>query len=229
MSCFPAETTLLLFGPQTSRLVPSRLSQLWSTINSEPRLAFLGEIVRTLPALWEYTVLPSCPHFERLLSAGDQLRQLVQSLETGATNNLTSSPPCELLLVPLTVLSQIAEYISLDREGTVQGFCVGFLAAAAVASSHNRIELERWTATAVRLALCIGAIIDIDERERSSNRSSTWSVRWASGTEEEHFQQSLASFPEVSTLFGHLVLSLMRSLGVYFVHNRHQQSHLDNT
>jgi hypothetical protein len=218
-----AARTLLLFAPQTHRLNPSRLSELWSTIQSDPRLAFLIEIVKTLPSLWESTVLSGCPQLERLTLASEQLQQLVQFFETGDAEILPTKTPYEFLLVPLTVISQIAEYISLGREGTVQGFCVGFLAATAVATSSNTSELERWAATAVRLALCIGAIVDMDERERSHNRSLTWSVRWTSSAEEKHFQRILASFPEVNSYFDHtLFLPLMCSVGVCFVRNRHR-------
>ncbi|KAF1964890.1 hypothetical protein BU23DRAFT_604520 [Bimuria novae-zelandiae CBS 107.79] len=188
--------TLLLFGPQTPRHSSSRLSELWNTINSEPKLAFLGEIVKELPSLWENTVLSSCPDLRRLTHASEQIQQLVRFFETGAMDTFTTERPCELLLVPLTVVSQIVEYISLDREGNVQGFCVGFLAAAVVASSSSTSDLERYAATAIRLALCIGALIDIDEREQLGNRSLTWSARWTSGTEEKHFRETLASFPE---------------------------------
>ena len=216
-----ADTTLLLFGPQTPRLAPSRLLELWSAINANPKLGFLAEIVKTLPSLWEDTILPSCPSFSNLSSVGEQLQRLVQYFDTGATESLPTEPPYEFLLVPLTVISQIAEYISLDREGTVQGFCVGFLSAAAVASSHDEAELHRWTATAVRLALCVGAIIDIDERERSSNRSSTWSIRWTSDAQEDHFRRTLASFPGVQVRVRYAFRALMHLPGIRLLQYRY--------
>jgi len=194
----PVEETLLLFGPQTARIVPSRLSELRNTIIANPKLAFLKDIIKNLPDLWKNTILTNCSQLERLTLAGEQIQELVGFFDTGATDALPIKTPYELLLVPLTVISQIVEYISLDDKSPVQGFCVGFLAAAAVASSHDNAELERYTATAVRLALCIGAVIDLDESERSGNRSSTWSVRYSPGGEEEHFRRTLSSFPEVS-------------------------------
>jgi hypothetical protein len=196
----PVEETLLLFGPQIARIVPARLSELRNTIISNPKLAFLKDIIKTLPHLWKSTILTGCSQLKRLTLAGEQIEELVRFFDTGATDALPTPTPYELFLVPLTVISQIAEYISLEGEGPVQGFCVGFLAAAAVASSQNSAELEHYTATAVRLALCIGAVVDLDERERSGNRSSTWSVRYTSGGEEEHFRRTLTSFPEASEL-----------------------------
>lgn len=197
----PPGNTLLLFGPQTPRLVPARLLELWNTINSNPRLAFLTNTVKTLPSLWKDTVLPKCIDLKRLTSAGEQLQQLVQFFESGTTEGLPIESPYEFLLVPMTVISQIVGYITLDQEGDVQGFCVGFLGAAAVASSHSASDLERWTATAIRLALCIGAIVDINEGEDGGlgDCSTTWSVHWSSDTEEKHLRQTLESFPEVGS------------------------------
>jgi hypothetical protein len=191
------EDTLLLFGPQTPLLTRSELSKLWAVINTEPKLAFLLETIKSLPSLWASTILSSCPNFRRLTSVDDNLRRLVQFFDIGDPDVLPIEPPCETILVTLTVISQIAELISLPRTCNVQGFCVGFLAAAAVASSHTDADLERWAATALRLALCVGAVVDIDELERSNNPSSTWSLRWTTDTEEELFRRTLASFPEV--------------------------------
>jgi hypothetical protein len=191
------EDIILLFGPQTPLLARSELSKLWAVVNTEPKLAFLLETINALPSLWTSTVLSNCPGFRRLTSADENLKRLVQFFDIGDPDVLSIKPPCEFALVILTVISQIAELISLPRTRNVQGFCVGFLAAAAVASSHTDADLERWAATALRLAVCVGAVVDIDELEQSGNPSSTWSLRWTTDTEEELFRHTLASFPEV--------------------------------
>ncbi|OTB18660.1 hypothetical protein K445DRAFT_363971 [Daldinia sp. EC12] len=197
-----ATNNLLLFGPQIPRFIPSRLTDLRKAILEDPNLGFLVQIVKELPSLWETTIQPSSPNFKRLANAKQQLELLGTFLENDRDEAPRLSAPYNLLLVPLTVISQIAEYIRLDKGGTVQGFCVGFLAAAAVANTRDRADLERWTATAVRLAACIGAVVDLDELERSNGKadspqcSSTWSVGWSSIIEKEHFERTLTSFPE---------------------------------
>lgn len=214
-----AEKVLLLFGPQIPRLAPARLADLRKTILEEPKLQFLVRVVKNLPSLWDTTIQPGCPHLGQLADAKQQLQQLATFLENENVDLPSVRPPYNLLLVPLTVIAQIAEYITLGRKGPVQGFCVGFLAAAAVASARNITELEKWTATAVRLAVCIGAIIDLDENEssnrhqHSSGRSSTWSVSWTSNHEKEHLTETLASFPQVTSHnFFHDITSLYYSL-----------------
>ncbi|KAF3064674.1 Conidial yellow pigment biosynthesis polyketide synthase [Daldinia childiae] len=175
-----AANTLLLFGPQIPRLVPSRLTDLRKTILEDPSLGFLVHIVRELPSLWETTIQPSSSNFRRLARAKQQLEQLGTFFENQNEEAPRFGSPSNLLLAPLTAISQIVEYLRLGHKGTVQGFCVGFLAATAVASARDKDDLEKWTATAIRLAVCIGAVIDLDELERSdeggdsSRSSSTW-------------------------------------------------------
>ncbi|KAI1407386.1 hypothetical protein F5Y13DRAFT_131466 [Hypoxylon sp. FL1857] len=193
----PSGNVLLLFGPQIPRLIPSRLTELRRTILEDPNLEFLIRTIKELPSLWSTTVQPNCPSLVSLANAKHQLEQLAAFFENESEEVPRLAPPYNLLLAPLTVIAEIAEYVRLGYQGTVQGFCIGFLSAAAVASSRNRAELERWTATAVRLAVAIGAVVDFDERVKShEHHSSTWSVRWTSTLEKDHLEKTLASFPE---------------------------------
>ncbi|KAI1390570.1 uncharacterized protein F4822DRAFT_436419 [Hypoxylon trugodes] len=198
-----AQNVLLLFGPQIPRLVSGRLKDLRGTILGDLRLGFLIRIVRELPALWAATIRPGCPDFASLTRAENQLQELVAFFE-GETEEMSGlTPPYNILLAPLTVITHIAEYVHFNYQGSAQGFCIGFLAAAAVACARNGPELEKWASTAIRLAVCIGATIDLDEQERSnggdsnlSSCNSTWSIRWVSNAEKERFEKVLSFFPE---------------------------------
>ncbi|KAH6617173.1 hypothetical protein F5144DRAFT_660065 [Chaetomium tenue] len=197
------EGTLLLFGPQMTRLTGSHLTDLRTTILGNTELDFLTKAVRALPSQWEATVQTACPG----LGAGDlgatqtqQLQQLANFFDTGELP--ASEPPNNVVLAPLTVVSQLAEYLRLGRRGPVQGFCVGFLAATAVASSRNREELVQLAGVAIRLAACVGAVIDLEEHKQlrqpgSLGLNAAHSVRWTSSEEKEHLEKTLASFPEV--------------------------------
>lgn len=197
------EGTLLLFGPQMTRLTGSHLTDLRTTILGNPELDFLVKAVRALPSQWTTTVQTACPS----LGAGDlgasqtqQLQQLAHFFETGELP--ASEPPNNVVLAPLTVVSQVAEYLRLGRRGPVQGFCIGFLAATAVASSRNREELAELVGVAIKLAACVGAVIDCEEHEQlrqpgSLGLNATHSVRWTSSAEKVHLEKTLASFPEV--------------------------------
>ncbi|KAI0896172.1 hypothetical protein F4806DRAFT_53018 [Annulohypoxylon nitens] len=196
-----AGNTLLLFGPQLVRLVPSRLVDLRRTVIEDPNLEFLVEIIKDLPLLWANTIQPSVPCLGSLENAKEKLQQIVTFFENETEEAPRLAPPYNLLLAPLSVIAQIAEYVHHGHQGTAQGFCIGFLSAAAVASARNKTELEGLTATAVRLAVAIGGFVDFDEQQRldgqtTLEQSSTWSVRWTSALEKEHFEKTLASFPE---------------------------------
>lgn len=196
----------MLFGPQLVRLVPSRLVDLRRTVIEDPNLEFLVEIIKDLPSLWSNTIQPNVPSLGSLENAKEKLQQIVTFFENETEEAPRLAPPYNLLLAPLSVIAQIAEYVHHGHQGTAQGFCIGFLSAAAVASARNKTELEGLTATAVRLAVAIGGIVDFDEQQRSDGQttlehSSTWSVRWTSALEKEHFEKTLASFPEVINCF----------------------------
>ncbi|CAD6445408.1 396a7191-6a6b-451c-91a5-509a146bbc9c [Sclerotinia trifoliorum] len=70
---------------------------------------------------------------------------------------------------------------SLQKYG-VQGFCTGFLTAAAIDLSENEEQLAVNTATSLRLAMCIGAYIDQNVISVDSlSPVSTLPVRWKQG------------------------------------------------
>ncbi|KAH6629968.1 polyketide synthase [Chaetomium sp. MPI-SDFR-AT-0129] len=181
----PPATHLLLFGPQLTRLTGSHLTDLRTTILSDPNLDFLVQAIRDLPSQWETTVKTACPSLAALASSsrGDlkgegegggvsqtliqqRLQQLAEFFDDdnngGATLLSSAEPPNNAILAPLT------------------GFCIGFLTATAVSSAageNNRVELARLVGIAVRLAVCVGAVIDLGEQEQGLNAA--YSVRWS--------------------------------------------------
>ncbi|KAH6856210.1 polyketide synthase [Chaetomium sp. MPI-CAGE-AT-0009] len=194
-------TPLLLFGPQMTRLARSHLADLRTMILADPELDFLVKAVRDLPSQWATTVQTACPSLgTRGLGLQTQrLQQLVDFFDTGDVPRF--EPPNNVVLAPLTVVAQVAEYLRLGRRGPVQGFCIGFLAATAVAGSRSREELVRLTGVAVRLAACVGTVIDLEEHEQlrrpgSLGLNSAHSVRWTSSAEKQHLERTLALFPE---------------------------------
>ena len=197
---------MLLFGPQMTRLTGSHLTDLRTTILGNPELDFLVRIIRDLPSQWATTVQTACPSLGARgfgASQTQQLQQLTNFFDTGEVP--PSEPPNNVVLAPLTVVAQVAEYLRLGRRGPVQGFCIGFLTATAVASSRSRDELVQLVGVAVRLASCVGAIIDLDEHEQlrrpgSLGLNSAHSVRWTSSAEKQHLEEILASYPEVSVI-----------------------------
>ncbi|KAJ5212810.1 uncharacterized protein N7498_004456 [Penicillium cinerascens] len=188
--------TLLLFGPQIPRLIPSQMLKLRATIlRDRVNLGFLYRIVHSLPSLWD-SIHQTCPAL-RQLPGSQKLNQLVHFLDTGEI--LGMETPNNILLVPLTVLAHMVEYLQTAPQPTdIQGFCTGFLTAAAVSTAQSRLELDDLVSRALALAVCIGAVIDLDELSQVDplNRSATLSVHWSSDAERQHLESVLKRFPE---------------------------------
>ena len=206
-----AASSFLFFGPVSPRPTQEYLSGLQKSIIEEPDLEFLIGVIEELPSLWptlqhEFTELHTIPGAEQL----EQLQRLlkpVQLPDVWASSNL--------VLAPLTVISHIVEFLHLRRTigntnfpgiDDVQGFCVGFLAATAVGSSRDEIEFRRFASTAIRLAVCVGAIIDMNDGPFRSpvDGSSAMVVRWKTDSGKEAFEGTLKDHPSVSVLRYHL-------------------------
>ena len=203
---------VLLFGPQSTHFTEDHLLELRKAIVGNTSLSPLTDAIRELPSLWP-TIQKTCPHSDRVRGA-DQLDQLCRFFETGTLPNVAGLN--NILLAPLTVISQVVEFLRLDEEaessmlqalsladsgpGSVQGFCIGLLAATAVVCSRDKTEFLHYSSIALRLAVCVGSIVDGDEETFSNphDRSSSFAVRWKTGSEQAHFESTLSSFSNVS-------------------------------
>ena len=135
-----------------------------------------------------------------------------------ATGKTTPDPKSlsNVHLAALTLVSHVVDYVCMAEEADdrfqnmgqaprlqsfqeVQGFCIGFLSAAAVSCSSDWNEFERNTSNALRLAVCIGAIIDTeDEIHDPTGCATAISVRWKRDSDRAYFETSLDRFPNVS-------------------------------
>ena len=203
---------VLLFGPQSTHFTKDHLLELRKTIVGNTSLSPLTDAIRELPSLWP-TLQQACPQLDRVRGA-EQLDQLCRFFEIGTLPNVAVLN--NILLAPLTVISQVVEFLRLDEDaespmlqalfhadsgpGSVQGFCIGLLAATAVACSRDKTEFMHYSSIALRLAVCVGSIVDGDEETFSNplDRSSSFAVRWKTGLEQAHFQNTLSSYSNVS-------------------------------
>ncbi|KAI8633671.1 hypothetical protein F5Y19DRAFT_489120 [Xylariaceae sp. FL1651] len=187
------ETPLVFFGPQ--RHISDRLADIQRSILKKPTLKLLKDIVRDIPVLWKETIQPSCNIFAHV-SGAQKLQRLVDFIERGEIDHLNE---CDnILLAPLTILGQIVDYICLGPADQVQGFCIGFLTAASVSGSRHAADLEKWIGSAIRLAICIGAVIDAGEilQPSASACSSAYSIRLVSDEQKEYLDRLLTCFPK---------------------------------
>lgn len=195
---------LLLCGPQAR--LPSAQTELRALLlRRASRTAALSSAARALPAL-----LRLLAAFDASLNSfsSSSLDVLLHWIESGTLSQPVDSLP-SVVALPLAVLLQIALFLqhldkddacdyektlqSLQQHG-VQGFCTGFLTAAAIAFSENEDALAEHTVTSVRLAVCIGAYID----QNAVNPACSLSVRWREGEFSiSQVESLLATYPQV--------------------------------
>jgi len=87
------------------------------------------------------------------------------------------------------------------KDGGIQGFCTGFLAATALACSKDEEEINVLGAVALRLAVCIGACVDLDSRfAKPSKTRGCVATRWKTELGRNDVDQVLRSYPDVSAI-----------------------------
>lgn len=206
--------SLLVFGPQTE-LPPGRVLQdLRQELISSPRLSILKEAVDDLPQFWQE--LGDFDPSLRQVPGAKYLGHLKQWVKEGGPfpHQQSNSPNHYALAV--TVLLQMAQYTRyLDQLGKdshrkvldsvraagVQGFCIGFLSAVAVASSGSEVDLGPSAAIALRLAVCIGAYVDQDGAYSSvATEYKAVAIRWRkeNANDKAKAAKIIRSIPNVS-------------------------------
>lgn len=214
----PAEVpSLLICGSLMPNPDDDFVSRLRSTLIHSPHLADLREAVAELPDLWSL-LLAEEPSLQTI-DAAPLLRSFSDWLTGGSpcAPSLAGRTLRNTLLAVLTVLAHLLEYTSylesresdhhgdrdahasnLDglKDGGIQGLCVGLLSAIALACSESQAEVASNGAVALRLALCVGAFVDLDEMQLPEP-TVCFGVRWPRNEGDESIQAVLDSHPQV--------------------------------
>ena len=183
---------LLLCGPQTELPnieITSRLHQVLVVRGMAGELQHAVENFSTIfrKLISEETKLKGA-------SIPDELGCLYKWLERGDPGMPVSALPATVTL-PLTIILQVAQFIerfdeipedelvrpwwNATQPHGVQGFCAGFLTAAAIAFSNSYQDLVKMTTISVRLAMCIGIYIEADRLDTQlSSQACAISIRW---------------------------------------------------
>ena len=190
--------TLVVFGPQTSWPNAEYLGQMRDALRLEPRNHFILDTIKKLPELWDQ-LLRKDPLLNSL--PGKRSVQLLQDWINGEEVSLASVKRPNILTLPLTIITHFVQYfyyIDNDTDypsqsrllksvelGGMQGFCAGILTAVAVSCSKNEEDINIFGATALRLAFCIGAYVDLDSALNIETVSLV--IRWRSKTGSVRF------------------------------------------
>ena len=202
--------SMIAFGSQTTWPSSEYLFQLRAALLLEPRLRHLLVAIKELPRLWQELV----SHDSRLTAVPGHacLEELVEWVNHGEFRSTFAMPP-NVLTMPLTIVIHISQYFRyLDglqsnhadvmenlSLGGVQGFCTGLLSAIAVACSKNEGDVNTFSVVAMKLALSIGAYVDLDGAfANEANETTSIAVRWRSEAGHNRVLETLTKYPEVS-------------------------------
>ncbi|RYP36916.1 hypothetical protein DL767_003164 [Monosporascus sp. MG133] len=168
------EGLLLLFGGQALRFDTDAFKVLRTNVFNTTEQPWIFEAIRSLPGCWK-DFTKEFPIYNIIEDAPQRLVELEQWFRTGSMQPEEKDHKLpNIILTPLVVIVHLVEYMkyldmveSPDGEaaqprpstGTL-GFCTGLLSAFAVALSKNRSEAREYGATAVRLAMLIGGVVD---------------------------------------------------------------------
>ncbi|KFY80937.1 hypothetical protein V499_00270 [Pseudogymnoascus sp. VKM F-103] len=213
-SSLPGEAgTILIFGSQILDFDGESAIQLRSRILETPKLHWCLETILELPEHWK-TIAKAVPGLEGFPGL-KYLEGFGHWLKEGRFPG-ESFPLPNILLTPLVVITHLAQYSAfietllsqsedggnwaalLNHKFETLGLCTGLLSAAAVSSSVNQAQLQKHGAVAIRMAMAIGAFVDMkDAEEGPKGRWKSFSVRWASMEAGEQMSRILKEyFPE---------------------------------
>lgn len=206
----------IIFGPQIGVPSPEYLSYIRASLLRDTNAALVVQIVSDLPDLWDlYT--KSQPAFNRI--PGRQLLGYIcQWIREDKQIPFQDSPP-NILLAPLTVITQAVEYFEYLRitckgcphadvvkglhENGFQGLCIGLLTAIALSSARDQKNAVAQVGVALRLAVMIGAVVDVNGRYADPPRETSCVVARLRGRSSTNaIQQILKSHDEVSPIGG---------------------------
>lgn len=139
-------------------------------------------------------------------------RKLEGLLLSGAVNEYTRDEKGNILIMPITILSQVVQYLSflehseaadhkavlesIAAGGGVQGLCAGLLSAHAMASATTIEDVVALAGTSLRLAFCVGAYVDADQVGNDGNAdNASLAVRWKEPTNLGHIEEVLLHHP----------------------------------
>ena len=204
--------TVLLFGPQALSFQEDSFHQLKSIILDDAENRWILNAVAELPTYFQ-TFSDKFPKLQTI--PGVQLLEELNDLF-----NTDKIPPASyylpnILLSPLVVLTHLTQYskylkLAHPESGDGQnlhaphsqktetvGFCTGLLSALAVSSAGNQAQFQQYGAVAVRLAVLIGAMVDVQDVLGKHGESKSFATVWNPRESKTEMTNILQQFPEV--------------------------------
>lgn len=204
--------SLLAFGSQFTRPSKQYLAHLRALLLIDSRFSPLLAAIEDLSVVRQKLVKFD-GNLEEVLGRGetDPIQQWIK----GEDLRLTSDRWSNVLITPLTVLVHMVQYLQYVKSneaatthqnlmknvqiGGAQGCGAGILSAIAVACSESENDVVKFATIILRLAVCIGAFVDLDGLPADSQAK--WkclAVCWTSEAGGAVLRKILSVYDEVS-------------------------------
>ncbi|KAI1332612.1 BcPKS16, polyketide synthase [Xylariaceae sp. FL0255] len=172
--------SMAVCGPHTRRPT-NDLDRIRSFLISDGRLSELVQAICALRESWD-VVTSRRKAISALPQSTKYIDAFLNWIKSGEAEILIQSQS-GIVQLPLLVIIQITQYVqyldlagvkhaelqeSLKKNAGVQGYCAGLLPAYAIVCSKTESELGKYAATALRLALAVGAYQELGDEETLS-------------------------------------------------------------
>ncbi|KAF2973312.1 hypothetical protein GQX73_g379 [Xylaria multiplex] len=218
---------LTIFGPQTTIPESQQLNLIRGKLLGFPELESFAAAIEGIDTLW-----PGLVEFDsrlQLLQGPSLLRSLAKWITTGnlvlpEVFGTSASTIPNVLLTPLTLIFHGVElftYISMRKStpenchqnllpsGHTRGLCCGLLAATSLSVSRDTDDLVCNLTVALRLAVIIGAYVDLDDGFPGWKWTS-YAIRWKHTEDEDDVMAGIGKFP-------HAYISVRRDTNIITV------------
>lgn len=195
--------TLLLFGPQALSFSTTTFADIHARVVQTSENAWIKQTITSLPGLWD-ALVKEFPQYGAL--EGKQLlRDLDRWFETGTMEHAEPHLP-NILLSPMVVITQLTEYVdylktmphAADQQTETVGFCTGLLTALAASLASDIKGIRQYGAIAIKLAMIIGAVVDVQDITSPNGPSKSLAVAWDSAETQDRLNQIIDQSSEVS-------------------------------
>ncbi|KAL4971434.1 hypothetical protein BDW66DRAFT_155664 [Aspergillus desertorum] len=215
------EFTTFIFGPHIGTFTKQAMDKHIRPIAQGPHREWILEAIAGLPGYWE-ALSEKMPDIGAAIPGQKQLSDFDAWFRQGQTDMSPEAELPNIIITPLVVLIQLTQYwqyLELTQDSSAGGdfhanlvsqqqqagetnrfeslgFCGGMLSAFAVASAHNRPELEKYGSVAVRLAMLLGALADarnVWDSARGKGRSTSFAVAWISSKQGDDVRRIIES------------------------------------
>ncbi|KID81974.1 Beta-ketoacyl synthase [Metarhizium guizhouense ARSEF 977] len=184
------DTTLLLFGPQALSANAETLNAFRDDVSSGPESTWIAAALESLPGCWEAFVT-AFPKYCVTQNASSLLSDLYRWFQAGS-GSLPSTEFPNTILSPLVVISHLSEYMRLlDMKEAQQGE-----KRLDVLPPQTERQFEKFGATAIRLAMIIGGIVDAQEILETSGPTKALATSWDTDAKEQEMSNILQLFPD---------------------------------